>query len=107
LIKQLLERTGKYEVMVVNHAPASIEAARSFRPHLILLDVIMPEMDGPDVVRALRADPELKDIPLALLTTLFSRSEPFDPNLLTNGVSTLGKPPTEGELVALIEARTA
>ncbi|MCB9802481.1 response regulator [Candidatus Nomurabacteria bacterium] len=47
-----------------------LELAKSIKPDLMLLDVIMPKMDGFSVLKAIREDPEIKDLPVILLTNL-------------------------------------
>ncbi len=47
-----------------------LEKAKSLKPDFILLDIIMPKMDGFSVLKALKEDPETKDIPVMLLTNL-------------------------------------
>lgn len=106
LIERLLGGTGAYDVLAENNAKAAIQTARAFRPDLIILDVVMPEMDGPEIALALRGDEQLKDIPVVLLTSLISKDEPAAPDKLFSGFSLLGKPPRLEELVAYIEART-
>ena len=68
LLKLNLEQTGQFEVRAVNWAEDALGAAREFRPDAILLDVMMPRMFGGDVAAALRADPDLKVIPIIFLT---------------------------------------
>ena len=63
-----LELIGGYEVIDADRGATAIELARSHRPDLVLLDVMMPGMDGPATFRALRADPATADIPVVLLT---------------------------------------
>ena len=57
-----------WEVLAAPSGPVGIDLARSTRPDTILLDVMMPEMDGPTTVLALRADPATQAIPVVLLT---------------------------------------
>lgn len=68
LLKLNLERTGKYEVRVENWGGAAIVAAREFKPDVVLLDVIMPQMFGGDVANQFKSDDELKDIPIVFLS---------------------------------------
>ena len=66
-----LLRQANYLVKVANSGRAALRfAARSPRPDLILLDVMMPEMDGYQVLLALRDDPFTRDIPVVFLTAL-------------------------------------
>jgi CheY-like chemotaxis protein len=63
-----LELIGGYEVFDADGGARGIELARRHQPDLVLLDVMMPGMDGPATFRALRADPETAHIPVVLLT---------------------------------------
>lgn len=58
-----------YRVRVARNGQFALKQARALKPDLILLDVMMPEMDGYDVCRALKADPELHDVPVIFVTT--------------------------------------
>ena len=60
----------KYEVVEAANGGAAIAAAQAERPDLILLDIMMPEMDGFEVCRRLKASPETKGIPVVFLTAL-------------------------------------
>jgi len=62
-----LEREG-YEVFTAPNGRKALEIARKQKPDLVLLDVMMPEMDGMDACRELREDPNLKDTLIAFLT---------------------------------------
>lgn len=64
LIRIYLEREG-HDVQVVGDGRSALERARSSRPDLIVLDVMMPTVDGLDVTRILRAE---SDVPILLLT---------------------------------------
>ena len=63
-----LELTTDWEVQVAASGEEALEIAGRDRPDVILLDVMMPHMDGPTAVRALRANPATFDIPVILLT---------------------------------------
>ena len=66
-----LLRDAHYQVRVANSGRAALRlAAQQPRPDLILLDVMMPEMDGYQVLLALRDDPATRDIPVVFLTAL-------------------------------------
>ncbi len=68
LIKLVLELDG-HDVMVTTEPDEAVNSALSFKPDLILLDVVMPNMDGYDVLKELRAIKELSSIPVAFLTS--------------------------------------
>ena len=57
------------------HGKEGIEKAVAEQPHLILLDIMMPGMDGWEAARTLRANPETKDIPILAATALFRDSD--------------------------------
>jgi two-component system cell cycle response regulator len=62
-----------YQVLVAEDGASALDLAAREPPDIILLDVLMPGMDGLQVCRALKADPELRHIPVVLLTALDSR----------------------------------
>src|SRR5262245_50769921 len=63
-----LETVGGFNVMVCDNGRAALEAAASFRPDLFLLDVMMPDMDGPGVLAALRQMPDVGQQPAIFMT---------------------------------------
>ena len=67
LIKLILERKG-FEVLGAVGGEEGLEVIRRERPDLILLDLMMPEVDGWEVFRQMRADEQLKDIPVIVVT---------------------------------------
>jgi len=75
LVKANLSLGGKHEVHAVNDPLQALDAALSFEPEIIILDLIMPGMDGGDVAARFREKPELADIPIIFLTALVSPSE--------------------------------
>src|ERR1035437_2612818 len=75
LIKRILEQTGRYEVRTENLGRRAIEAAREFRPDLILLDVMMPDMLGSEIAAQLQADPKLRAIKFVFLTAVVTKEE--------------------------------
>ncbi|MCS7286612.1 MAG: response regulator [Anaerolineae bacterium] len=74
LIRIILEKKG-FEVKGAVGGKEGLEKARSEKPDLILLDLMMPEMDGWEVYRQLKSDEELKDIPVIIVT---ARSQNID-----------------------------
>lgn len=68
LLKLNLEKTGRYEVRVVNDPTQSIQAAQEFLPDLILLDIVMPGKDGGEVLAELQQEPGLRGVPVIFLT---------------------------------------
>lgn len=69
IIKAVLERLG-YEVLDTPLGARALQLARNVRPRLILCDMMMPSMDGVEVLRALRANVETAPIPVIMLTVV-------------------------------------
>jgi pilus assembly protein CpaE len=67
LVGLMLERQG-YEIIVAKSGEQGISKTASTEPDLILLDIMMPDMDGYEVTRRLRADPNLAHIPIIMFT---------------------------------------
>ena len=70
-----LERVAGWTVTVASSGPEALERAAADQPEAILLDVMMPGMDGPETARRLAADPLTADIPILLLTAKALSSE--------------------------------
>lgn len=66
--KMALEMLGGYTLCVCSSGPEAIASAQDFQPDIILLDVMMPGMDGPTTLKELRNLPGLADIPAAFMT---------------------------------------
>lgn len=62
-----------YEVLTTNRGKKAIEMAKNEHPDLIILDIMMPDLDGFEVCKALKADPETVNIPVIMLTALSDR----------------------------------
>lgn len=67
-LKGALERQG-YDVLVIDRGAAAQEAAERYRPDLVLLDVMMPGVDGWDVLSRFRANPVTDSLPVIMLTS--------------------------------------
>lgn len=102
LLRLNLEATGRYEARELVHSFQAMALVRLFRPDVILLDVVMPDVDGGQLVRALQSDPATKDIPIVLLTGLLSE-EYIKRDYHVTGLPCLLKPIHLQELVACLE----
>ena len=78
------------------------QSALTFRPDLILLDIVMPGIDGGEVAARLEHDPSLRNTPIIFLTALVTRDE-ARAGLAIQGHSFLAKPITVPELIDAIE----
>jgi DNA-binding response OmpR family regulator len=106
MVKMNLEKTGTFDVRVENRAAAALPAAREFRPDLVLLDVIMPNMDGGDVAKQIKRDRNLKTTPIVFLTATVSKREAGDVGLNSGGELFLAKPVSVEALIACINEHT-
>ncbi len=102
-ILQLRLGTNGYEIITASDGEEAIAAARQYHPDLILLDVMMPKMDGIEVCRQLRADPSLPFIPIILIT---AKTDPRDvvAGLEAGGDEYLIKPVDQVALVARVKS---
>ena len=102
--KLALEMVGGFEVLICGSGIETLDKIGAFKPDLVLLDVMMPGMDGPTTLQKLRADPATAGIPVIFLTAKVQPSEvaqyqkwgaldviakPFDPMALATQVRTL------------------
>jgi CheY-like chemotaxis protein len=102
LVKILLEKTGNYVVLEENDADQAHQSARNFRPHAILLDIMMPKTDGSEVAAQIEADPELRSTPIIFLTALVTEPE-TKAGLRIEGHRSLAKPINIPQLIDQIE----
>lgn len=63
-----LEMLGGFEVQACSSGGEALKAVESFAPDLLLLDVMMPEMDGPSLLKAIRLRPSLSRVPVIFMT---------------------------------------
>jgi CheY-like chemotaxis protein len=104
IVKSALEMLGGFEVRACASGAEALGAVAAFAPQLALLDVMMPELDGPGVLARLRADPATSALPVIFLTAKTAASEverlralgakgvlmkPFDPMTLHEQVRKL------------------
>ena len=99
--KLALEMVGGFTVKICSSGEEALRDAEAFAPDMILLDVMMPGMDGPSTLKALRMLPTLAEVPVAFMTAKVQPSEvqqyralgargviakPFEPIALANQV---------------------
>ncbi len=69
--------TPEYNIVTAADGEAGVEKAMSEQPELIVLDVVMPKMNGFQACRKIKSTPELKDTPVILLTSKNQKSDEF------------------------------
>jgi len=105
LIKRNLELTGRYEVRTENNGLLGLAAAKEFKPDLIFLDILMPDVDGGEVGYNLENDNETKDIPVIYLTAAVNKEEVEKSEGQIGGHPFIAKPVSADELINYIEER--
>ena len=101
-----LSSVGRWETVLASSGREAIQLARSEKPDIILLDVMMPILDGPATLKAIRSDETTANIPIIFVTAKVQREEveryralgavgviakPFDPMTLPDEVRALVK----------------
>ena len=107
ILRMVLTRLGKCEVSVTDSGQEVLTQAKTTPPDFILLDVMLPEMSGYDICKALKADASTRSIPIIFLTARSMPSEckeamamgalgylakPFDPMTLVTQINALLTP---------------
>lgn len=96
----VLEGSG-YRVHAVDDGAQVLNAAREFEPHLIIMDIELPNVSGIELIEAMRADPALRQIPLLAVTAYVGAVE--ESHIREAGASDyLAKPVSIGPLLAAI-----
>jgi DNA-binding response OmpR family regulator len=104
LAGMILENSGKYEVMIVNHSARALAAAIQFQAEVMLLDVDMPGKDGGDLAQEAALDSRLRNVPILFLTGLVRAEETKAGPIECGGQQFLAKPVDSAQLLAAIDA---
>lgn len=91
IVRLSLERIGKMTVEVVSDSTAAVDAMIGFKPDLVMLDWMMPVMDGPAVFRAMRERAETRELPVVFITAKASKKE-LDELQAMGAAGTISKP---------------
>ncbi|MBN2006588.1 MAG: response regulator [Anaerolineae bacterium] len=105
LLSQILQQDG-YKVRAVSDGAHALKSVASKRPDLILLDIMMPELDGYEVCRRLKADSQAREIPVIFISAL---NEPLDKvqAFAVGGVDYILKPFQSEEVLARVHTHIA
>lgn len=103
LVSMNLKATNRFEVQECNKAVKAVTMAKEFQPDLILLDVIMPRMDGGEVANRIQAKPGLEKTPIIFLTATVAQRENGD----IGGFPFLAKPVNAKKLIETIDETLA
>jgi two-component system OmpR family response regulator len=91
IVRLSLERLGKMTVEVVGDPTMAVEAMTAFKPDLVMLDWMMPRMDGPAVFRQMKLRPETSALPVVFITAKASQRD-LDELMTMGAVATSSKP---------------
>jgi CheY-like chemotaxis protein len=92
LLKLSLEQTGQYTVQVENNPRGAVHAAKQFLPDLVLMDVMMPGIDGGSLAAQFQASVQLEKVPIVFLTAAVKRDEVRTHEGQIGGLPFLAKP---------------
>ena len=91
IVRMSLERIGKMSVEVVSDPLAAIAAISAFKPDLVMLDWMMPGMDGPTLFRKMKQLPELNALPVVFITAKATQRD-MDERIALGASGTISKP---------------
>ena len=97
-----LEQTGNYFACALNDPRRALETARSFKPDLVVVDLIMPQADGLEVATQLEADWALHEVPIVFVTALITPEEARAGRRI-DGHRIVAKPVRSSDLLRIVE----
>jgi two-component system, OmpR family, response regulator len=97
IVRMTLERVGKMTVAVVSDPTRAIETITEFRPDLVMLDWMMPVMDGPTLFKQMKLRPETAALPVVFITAKAAQRDLDDLKAL-GAAGTISKPFSPKEL---------
>lgn len=106
LVTLLLERSGNHKVFSTNQGEEGVKLAKAHKPDVILLDLMMPKMDGWEVYRQIREDEETKSIPIVIVT---AKAQDIDKVLgleIAKADGYITKPFNPDELYSIIDEKS-
>jgi len=77
MYERKLKKDG-FKVALAYNGEKGLAALQQDRPDIVLLDIMMPKVSGLDMLKAVKADPQYKDLPIVMLTNLGDRAEDVD-----------------------------
>ncbi len=103
IVRMSLERIGKMTVEVVSDPTVAIEKMTAFRPDLVMLDWMMPVMDGPTLFRQMKTRPETSALPVVFITAKAAQRD-LDELISMGAAGTISKPFSPKDLPAQLRA---
>ncbi len=103
MLERMILKAGSYEVAMARDGREGVAKALALKPDLILMDVIMPEMDGIQAIRKLRASKQTRSIPILIVTTK-GEEESMETGYLSGCSDYITKPIDSLELLTKIRS---
>jgi len=97
IVRMSLERVGKMTVEVVGDPTLAIDAINAFKPDLVMLDWMMPKLDGPALFRQMQARPDTRALPVVFITAKASQRD-LEELTKMGAAGTISKPFSPKEL---------
>ena len=91
IVRMSLERVGKMTVAVVSDPTQAMQTFAEFKPDLVMLDWMMPKMDGPAVFRQMKLRPETSGLPVVFITAKAAQRD-LDELAKMGAAGTISKP---------------
>ena len=91
IVRMSLERIGKMTVSVVSDPTKAIDAMIAFKPDLVMLDWMMPKMDGPTLFKQMKTRPEVSGLPVVFITAKAAQHD-LDELISLGAAGTISKP---------------
>lgn len=92
-----------YEVIKASGGYEAVQKAKIWKPDLILLDIMLPDIDGGEVLELLKEDPDTKNIPVVFLTALFTKDDKKEKGNMLGGNVYLSKTFETEELLNVVK----
>lgn len=105
LLAYSLEAEGYFDVRQENDAERAVETARSVGPDLVILDLMMPHIDGSELAERMRHDELLRDVPVLFITNLITESDAPDGSLNRGGQTFMTKTVSIERLLERVEEK--
>lgn len=106
-VKKNLEEAGDFKVAVCVDSEEALSMAQEWRPDLILLDILMPKVSGPEIAEQLSRHAQTRSIPIVFLTAVVMGQETAGKGNLIGGRYFVAKPVKINELLKVIDAAAA
>jgi CheY-like chemotaxis protein len=98
-VGEILKGTGLYEIRTELSSPKALSVFKEFKPDLLLLDIVMPIVDGPELAGQISADPAGRGVRIMFMTSLVTAEETHIQNGCIGGHPFIAKPVTSAELI--------